>query len=118
VALTDTEIAGVPVAAQDRVCVSLFSANRDEEAFPGPEDFLLARESNRHVAFGHGCHLCAGANVARMEMTLLLEWIINSGVRPVLTGEPEPLFSYFEQGLKQLPVMFTRAEPDGPAVGT
>jgi len=106
VALADTEIAGVPIAAQDRVSVSLYSANRDEEAFADPYQFRLTRKPNRHVAFGNGCHFCAGASVARLEMSLLLGSVVKSGVRPVLAAEPTPVFSHFQQGLKRLPVMF------------
>jgi cytochrome P450 len=106
VALTDTEIAGVPIAAQDRVSVNLFSANRDDKAFVDPHEFRLTRKPNRHVAFGNGCHFCAGASVARLEMTLLLDSVVKGGIRPVLAAEPTPVFSHFQQGLKQLPVMF------------
>ncbi|GAA4463338.1 cytochrome P450 [Phytohabitans houttuyneae] len=108
VAVVDTEIAGVPIAKQDRVSVSLFSANRDPVAFDEPYEFRLTRYPNRHLAFGSGNHFCAGANVARMEMSLLLDSLLKAGVRPVLTAEPTPVFSHFQQGLKRLPVKYVR----------
>jgi cytochrome P450 len=108
VALVDTEIAGTPISAQDRVSVSLFSANRDPVAFAEPHEFRLTRRPNRHVAFGNGNHFCAGANVARMEMSLLLDSLITGGVRPTLAAEPTPVFSHFQQGLKRLPVKYVR----------
>src|SRR5918994_644245 len=43
------------------------AANRDPRQFPDAERFDVARRPNRHVAFGHGEHACAGMNVARME---------------------------------------------------
>lgn len=106
VALRDTEIAGVPIAAGDRVSAWLISANRDEEIFDDPYRFSLTRHPNRHLSFGNGSHYCVGANVARLEMSLLLESILARRVRPVLAGEPTRIRSYFQQGLKTLPVRF------------
>ncbi|MBI1817699.1 MAG: cytochrome P450 [Deltaproteobacteria bacterium] len=45
----------------------LGSANRDEEMFANGERFDIAREENRHLAFGFGTHYCLGANLARLE---------------------------------------------------
>jgi pentalenolactone synthase len=64
----DVEIAGVRIARGDAVLVSVDSANRDAAAFAAPDRFDPARKPNVHVAFGHGAHVCVGANLARIEL--------------------------------------------------
>ncbi len=67
-ATTDTEIAGQPIAAGDRVVLVYPSANRDERAFADPDRLDITRKPNDHVAFGAGGpHFCLGANLARFE---------------------------------------------------
>jgi len=63
----DCEIGGLPVAAGTLVTLCIGAANRDPAQFDDPERFDVGRKPNRHVAFGHGDHACAGMNVARME---------------------------------------------------
>jgi cytochrome P450 len=108
VALTSTEIAGVPIAEGDHVSAWLYSANRDETVFDNPHEFDLTRQPNRHLSFGSSTHYCVGANVARLEMTTLLSAILDRGLVPEKAGEPTPIASYFQQGLKHLPVQFER----------
>jgi hypothetical protein len=60
----------------DKVLMNFPAANRDPEAFERPDEVVLDRMVNRHVAFGSGIHRCAGSNLARMELTVALEeWI-------------------------------------------
>ncbi len=49
------------------------AANRDPEMFENPEEVIIDRQRNRHVAFGSGIHRCAGSNLARMEMNVAIE---------------------------------------------
>ena len=52
------------------------AANHDPEHFEDPDEFIIDRARNRHVAFGSGIHRCAGSNLARLEMqTALKVWI-------------------------------------------
>ena len=52
------------------------AANHDPQAFDRPDEFILDREVNRHVAFGLGIHRCVGSNLARLELTVALqEWL-------------------------------------------
>ncbi|MDA3038090.1 MAG: cytochrome P450 [Actinomycetota bacterium] len=67
-AVDDTEIAGCPVHAGDRVLLNFPAGNRDPDKFDRPDEVLIDREKNRHFAFGIGIHRCLGSNVARMEM--------------------------------------------------
>ena len=49
------------------------AANRDPAAFERPDEVVLDRADNRHVAFGTGIHRCAGSNLARMELRVAVE---------------------------------------------
>ena len=63
----DAEIGGKRVRKGDRMLLVLAAANRDPAQFPNPEALDLSRSPNHHVAFGHGIHMCLGANLARQE---------------------------------------------------
>ena len=58
------------VKAGERVVLTFPAANRDPAVFEHPEEVVIDRERNRHIAFGSGIHRCAGSNLARMEMTV------------------------------------------------
>jgi cytochrome P450 len=72
----DTEIAGVPMRAGQRVVLLLICANRDEREFDDPERFDAARAIDRHLGFGHGVHVCIGAHVARLEGVVLVQELL------------------------------------------
>ena len=76
-ATADTEVAGVPIAAGDKVTLWWGSANYDERAFPEPFRFDVRRDPNRHLAFGHGSHFCLGAHLARLEIRLVLDVLLD-----------------------------------------
>ena len=69
----DTEFQGCPMHAGDRVLMSFPAANRDPRQFENPDEVILDREHNRHVAFGSGIHRCAGSNLARLELRVALQ---------------------------------------------
>lgn len=66
-ALEDVEIAGQQIKKGDLLVVALLSANHDETQFTQPDELNIARTLNRHIAFGHGIHVCLGAPLARLE---------------------------------------------------
>lgn len=69
----DTEVAGCPMRAGDRVLMNFPGANRDPEKFPDADKVLIDRAKNPHIAFGVGIHRCVGSNLARMEVRVALE---------------------------------------------
>ena len=72
----DIEFQGCPMHAGDRVLMSFPAANRDPRQFENPDEVILDRERNRHVAFGAGTHRCAGSNLARLELRVALQtWL-------------------------------------------
>lgn len=72
----DTEFQGCPMKAGDRVLMAFPAANRDPRQFENPDEVILDRQNNRHVAFGSGIHRCAGSNLARLEVRVALQtWL-------------------------------------------
>jgi len=86
-AVVDTEIGGVAVAAGDKVFMSYTSANRDEAAFgPSADTFDVRRSPNPQIAFGFGAHFCLGAALARLEVRILLEEMLDRFATLELAG--------------------------------
>jgi len=76
IAVDDVDLKGCPVKAGDKVLLNFPAANRDPEVFDRPNEVILDRQANRHVAFGAGIHRCAGSNLARMELRVAIEeWL-------------------------------------------
>ena len=88
VANEDVRLAGVDIAAGDRVLVSLNAANRDGRRFPGPDRFDIVRTDNAHLTFGHGIHHCLGAALARVELQVALTTLATRipGLRPAVSS--------------------------------
>jgi cytochrome P450 len=77
-ATVDVELRDVRIKADDRVTLWYASANRDEEVFAEPFTFDIARSPNPYVSFGGGGpHYCLGANLAKLEVTVLLDELLN-----------------------------------------
>jgi cholest-4-en-3-one 26-monooxygenase len=106
-ALKDTEIRGRKIKAGDWVVVWNASANRDEEVFANPDRFDIARDPNDHFAFAYGEHFCLGAHLARLEIRLIFEEILDRMPDVELDGEVEWLASNLLHGLKRMPIRFT-----------
>ncbi len=71
VAKEDLEIGGVAVKAGDGVFPSTLAANHDPKVFEHPERLDISREARKHVAFGHGRHMCIGADLSRLELQIV-----------------------------------------------
>jgi cytochrome P450 len=69
----DHELHGQPLKAGDKVFLLYQSANRDEDVFDRPDELIVDRNPNPHVAFGIGTHYCLGANLARAEVRVVFE---------------------------------------------
>jgi len=72
-AKVDTTFAGEAVKAGEVIIALNAAANRDPAAFPDPNTFNIRRTPNRHLAFGHGIHLCLGNQLARMEARIAFD---------------------------------------------
>jgi cytochrome P450 len=107
----DVEMHGQQIRAGDRVVIWNASVNRDEEVFPDPDRFDVGRTPNDHSAFGHGEHFCLGANLARLELKVIIEEVLARLPDLELAGEVSRLRSHFVAGIKHMPVRFTPAQP-------
>jgi cytochrome P450 len=106
-ATSDTTVRGVPIAAGESVYLAYVSGNRDEEVFDEPFRFDIAREPNKHLAFGYGVHFCLGAALARMEMSSLFSELIPRLSSIELAGPAELAATTFVGGLKHLPIRYS-----------
>ncbi len=68
----DTEVAGCPLKAGQKVMLLLGSANTDDDAMTGVDVVDLGRDPNPHLAFGGGVHRCLGSHLARLELRVAL----------------------------------------------
>ncbi|WP_328352564.1 cytochrome P450 [Mycobacterium sp. NBC_00419] len=103
-AVVDTELAGVPIAAGDKVAMYYTSANRDELVFDRPQVFDIARRPNPHLSFGMGGHFCLGAHLARLEGRVFFGELLAAFPAIELAGEPVRVRSNLNNALKSLPV--------------
>ncbi len=72
----ETEIGGRTVCPGEKVLLTFPAANRDPDRFADPDEVMIDRQQNRHIAFGVGIHRCLGSNLARMELQVAVErWL-------------------------------------------
>lgn len=101
------KIAGVEIPAEETVVPILASANRDPSAFSDPDKFDLTRpRKERHLSFGYGIHICVGVALARLELRIALEELLNTCTRIVCPPDDELIRvqTLFVRGISELPV--------------
>ena len=85
----ETEVRGRKLAVGQRVFNFFMSGNRDEEAFVEPEVLNIAgKRDKQNLAFGYGEHFCIGAGLARMEICVLFEELVNRFSKVTIEGTP------------------------------
>jgi cytochrome P450 len=105
-ATVDYELRGKKIKAGESLMMCYPSANRDEDVFQDPFSFKIDRTPNKHLAFGHGAHLCLGLHLARMEMNALYRELLLRLDSLDLAGEPAWVLSNVVSGLKRLPIRY------------
>ena len=105
-AAEDTEIAGQKIAKDDWLMINYVAANHDPAQFENPRKFDAIRSPNRHLAFGAGAHQCLGLHLARLEMRILFNELLDRIDGIELAGEPKRSNSTFVGGLKTLPLKY------------
>jgi cytochrome P450 len=113
----DVELAGQQLQRGDHLMLSWLSANRDERAFDCPDDVVLDRDPNPHLAFGVGPHRCIGSHMARTlfqvmmseVLTRIPDYQVDRAATRFYEGNPELA------GVVQMPATFTPGARRGPS---
>jgi len=102
----DLELGGVPIPAGNVVVTLLGAANRDPAAYPDPDRFDITRRGPQPLAFGTGIHYCLGAQLAPLEATVILESLVDAGVRKITPEYAEWKQAIVLRGFEKLTVTF------------
>jgi cytochrome P450 len=110
-ATREVERHGETIRPGDKVVLWWQSANFDERVFADPFDFDIHRSPNPHLSFGIGNHFCLGANLARLEITLVFDGLLDRvpGIEPA--GHVERTRSNKHAGFRHVPVRFDTVDP-------
>ncbi|MGH8978198.1 MAG: cytochrome P450 [Acidimicrobiia bacterium] len=112
----DTEFMGQELHEGQKCMLLYESANRDETKFVDPHRFDSARDPNEHVAFGFGAHYCLGQALARLELKVMFEQLLQRLPDLELVEDSSTLprrRANFISGLEAMPVRFTASAPVG-----
>ena len=107
-ATKDVEFNGVQIKQGQKLVPWFASGNRDDSVFENPNKFDVTRNPNEHMSFGRGGpHMCLGNALARIELRVMFEDLINRVDKVERTGEVDFLRSNFVHGIKRMPVKVT-----------
>ena len=111
----DVEMHGQTLRKGQKLLLLYPSANRDETVFDDPESFDIGRTPNDHMAFGFGSHFCLGNRLARMELAVMFDRLLDRLPDLALVGDDEPARrpANFASGYITMPVTFTPTAPVG-----
>jgi cytochrome P450 len=100
----------VQLPAGAKVLVFLGAANRDPRKWgDNADEFDLDRNASGHVAFGMGLHQCVGQPIARLEMEIVLQQLLQRVAAIEPNGAPVPILHNVLRGFESLPVRITAA---------
>lgn len=111
----DLEFHGAQLKQGEKIILLFESANFDGAVFGDPENFRIDRYPNNHLAFGFGTHFCLGNQLARLELSMMLERLLKRlpDMRLAST-DPLPVRpANFVSGLEKMPVKFTPSARSG-----
>ncbi len=104
-ALEDTELGGQTIRKGDKVMMWYVSGNRDEEAIPNADAFLIDRpRARQHLSFGFGIHRCVGNRLAELQLKIVWEEILKRFGKIEVVAEPERVASSFVKGYSKMMV--------------
>ncbi len=114
-ATRDVELHGVTIEKGQKLLLLYPSANRDEAVFDRPEHFDVTRSPNDHMAFGFGSHFCLGNRLARMELQVMFDRLLDRLPDLALVDDAAPpqREANFVSGYESMPVTFTPTAPVG-----
>lgn len=98
-------LGGRTLAAGTRLALIWASANRDEAVFGDPDAFRLDRDPQLNLLYGAGIHVCPGAPLARLELRIVMEELLERTSRIALLADQQPLKAFFPaSGFSSLPL--------------
>ena len=98
-------VGGETIQPGQQVVLMYSSANRDPAYFVDPEAMDVTRDPNHHIAFGFGTHFCLGASLARLELRIFFEELLERVASFELAGEPVEMPNAFVYGLAKAPMV-------------
>ncbi|MGE0751417.1 MAG: cytochrome P450 [Variibacter sp.] len=102
------EIGGRRIAAGERITLIWASANRDEAVFGDPDEFRLDRDPAHNLLYGRGIHVCPGAQLARLELRVVMEELLKSTRRiDKAPGRQPAIAIYPASGFSALPLLLS-----------
>lgn len=108
-AVRDVTIRGRTIPAGEPIALVYASANRDADVFDAPDEFRIDRPNMKDsIAFGRGPHMCVGAPLARLQLEVALDELLDAAPGFALTGEPKPT-RFPEIGASSVPIRFEAA---------
>jgi cytochrome P450 len=103
-----TEVRGVGMCPGEKVMLTFGAGNYDPEKFADPETFDFTRPGvHGHLTFGYGRHRCIGETLAKLEIRLVVEYILDNLPDLALDGEAGVRMHFSSYGLARLPVRRT-----------
>lgn len=113
VATQEVDLGGKTITTGQKLLLLYPSGNRDEEHFEDPDTFDIRRSPNDHIAFGFGAHVCMGSNLARLEISTILDRLLTRLPDLALADPAEPPLrpANFVSGYEAMPVTFTPSKP-------
>ncbi|WP_247443019.1 cytochrome P450 [Bradyrhizobium sp. CW7] len=104
-ATADIIMGGKQIRRGDKVVMWYISGNRDDEVIEDANKFTIDRKNvHQHLSFGYGIHRCLGRHLARLQLKILWEEILNKRMEVEVVGNPERVASNFVHGYSALPV--------------
>lgn len=101
----DTQLLGQTIKAGEKVVLWYVSGNRDEEAIPDANKFLIDRpRARQHTSFGFGIHRCVGNRLAELQLKILWEEILTRFPMIEVMAPAERIYSNFIHGFRSMPV--------------
>ena len=107
-ATKDVDFNGVQIKKGQKIVPWFASGNRDDSVFENPNKFDVTRNPNEHMSFGRGGpHMCLGNALARIDLRVMFEDLVNRVDKVERTGDVDFLRSNFVHGIKRMPVKVT-----------
>lgn len=99
------ELGGRKIDAGERISINWIAANRDGRVFKNPDEFSFDRDPDKNLLYGAGIHVCPGAPLARLEMRIVMEELLDRTTHiEFIEGQPAANAIYPASGYATLPV--------------